>query len=202
MADATTPAVDGNAAPAAVPDAVTALAARKIRARFPDAIAEVVEGGRHPFVRVEAKRLAEVATLVRDDPDLRMDCCHLISGVDWPSKTPADGPGSMEVVYHLVSYARKPDAVTRRSALKNDGFLVLKVRVPRDKPEVPSVMGVWIGADWHERETWDLCGIRFTGRESLRRILLPEDWPGHPLRKDWEYPAEYHSIPIIPPEGR
>jgi len=108
----------------------------------------------------------------------------------------------MEVVYHLVSYVKKADAVTRRSKVKNDPFVVLKVRVPRDRPEVQSVMGVWAGADWHERETWDLLGIRFTGRPPLRRILLPEDWPGHPLRKDWEYPADYHGIPIIPPEGR
>ena len=76
------------------------------------------------------------------------------------------------------------------------------MRVPRDRPEVPSVMDVWPGADWHERETYDLVGIRFTGRDSLRRILLPEDWPGHPLRKDWKFPADYHGVPIVPPEGR
>ena len=79
---------------------------------------------------------------------------------------------------------------------------MLKVAVPRDKAEVASVMNVWAGADWHERETYDLMGVVFTGRGRLTRILLPEDWPGHPLRKDWEYPADYHGIPIIPPEGR
>jgi NADH-quinone oxidoreductase subunit C len=74
------------------------------------------------------------------------------------------------------------------------------VRVPSEKPEVESVMDLWTGADWHERETWDLVGIRFTGRRDLLRILLPEDWPGHPLRKDWEFPVGYHGVPIIPPE--
>jgi NADH-quinone oxidoreductase subunit C len=188
--------------PPAVLDPVTALAAAKVRERFPDALAEEVLSGRHPFLRVRPERLVEVATLLRDDPDLRYDCCHLVSGVDWPAKTPAEAPGSLEAVYHLVSYARKPDAALRKASPKNDGFLVLKVRVPRDRAEVPSVMGVWPGADWHERETWDLMGIRFTGRPGLRRIMLPEDWPGHPLRKDWEYPADYHGVPIIPPEGR
>ncbi|MCC7139117.1 MAG: NADH-quinone oxidoreductase subunit C [Planctomycetes bacterium] len=189
-------------APAAPADPVTALAARKLRAALGAAVLEVVETGRHPYVRVAPGAIVAAATLVRDDPELAMDCCHLVTGVDWPAKTPADGPGELEVVYHLVSYARRPAAEVLRSKVKSDNFLALKVRVPRDKPEVPSVMGVWVGADWHERETWDLLGVRFTGRPPLRRILLPEDWPGHPLRKDWEYPVEYHGIPIIPPEGR
>ena len=187
------------------PDPVTALAARKIHAAFRDALVDESPeslGGRHPYLRVTAARLVDVAMCLRDDPDLALDCCHLISGVDWPAKTPTDGAGSIDVVYHLVSYTRKPDPAYRKREGKNDAFVVLKVRVPRDRPEVPSVMGVWAGADWHERECWDLLGIRFTGRGAMRRILLPEDWPGHPLRKDWEYPADYHGIPIIPPEGR
>jgi NADH-quinone oxidoreductase subunit C len=183
-------------------DAVTAAAARLLAAKVPGAVLEAVETGRHPSLRIAPEQLVEVARALRDDPDLAMDCCHLVTGVDWPAKTPAEGPGAIEVLYHLVSYTRKPNATYRRSAVKNDGFLVLRVRVPRDRPEVPSVMGVWVGADWHERETWDLVGVRFTGRGPLRRILLPEDWPGHPLRKDWAYPVEYHGIPIIPPEGR
>lgn len=191
------------AAPAAgSPDPVTALAAARLRARLPGAVVAAVETGRHPWVRVAPEHLVEAARLLRDDPDLAFDCCHLVTGVDWPAKTPAEGPGELEVVYHLVSYARRPDAAYRARAEKNDPFLALKVRVPRDRPEVPSVMGVWVGADWHERETWDLLGVKFTGRPPLRRILLPEDWPGHPLRKDWSYPVEYHGVPIIPPEGR
>ena len=189
-------------APVAHPDPVTVTAARQIRARFPDAIVEEVSGGRHPFLRISAVRILDVAMLVRDDPALQMDCCHLISGVDWPVKAPAVGPGTIDVVYHLVSYAKRPDPGYRKAVQKNDGFLVLKVSLPRDKPELQSVMNVWAGADWHERETYDLMGVTFTGRGRLTRILLPEDWPGHPLRKDWEYPADYHGIPIIPPEGR
>jgi NADH-quinone oxidoreductase subunit C len=190
------------AAPAAPPDRITALAASRVRDRLPGAILEEVLGGRHPYLRIAPERLVEVCRFLRDDPELRFDCCHLVSGVDWPAKSPAEGPGSLEAVYHLVSYSRRPEPADLRSTTKNDGFLALKVRVPRDRPEVPSVMGVWAGADWHERETWDLVGIRFTGRGPVHRILLPEDWPGHPLRKDWEFPAEFHGVPIIPPEGR
>jgi NADH-quinone oxidoreductase subunit C len=183
-------------------DPVTAAAAARLRETLPGAIVEESPSGRHPWLRIAPERLVDVAIRLRDDPTLAYTTCHLVSGIDWPAKTPAEGAGSMEAVYHLVSYARRSDPAYRARALKNDPFLVLRVRVPRDRPEVPSVMGVWPGADWHERETYDLLGIRFTGRPALRRILLPEDWPGHPLRKDWEWPVEYHGIPIIPPEGR
>jgi len=204
MTDATNPSAARGlpADPAPPADPVTALAARKLAERFPGAVVEQALSGRHPYLRIAGDRIVQVCTFLRDDPDLAMDCLHLVSGVDWPAKTPAEGPGSIDVVYHLVSYATRPDPAYRKAALKNDGFVVLKVRVPRDDPEVPSVMGVWVGADWHERETYDLLGVRFTGRPPLRRILLPEDWPGFPLRKDWDYPVEYHGIPIIPPEGR
>jgi NADH-quinone oxidoreductase subunit C len=203
MSDATAASAAGASPPVAEPpDPVTLAAAERIRGRLGDAIVEESLGGRHPWLRIKPERLVEVARLLRDDPTLQYTTCHLVSGIDWPAKTPAEAPGSMEAVYHLVSYAKRPDPAYRKRKAKNDAFLVLRVRVPRDKPEVPSVMGVWPGADWHERETYDLVGIRFTGRPALHRILLPADWPGHPLRKDWEYPAEYHGIPIIPPEGR
>jgi hypothetical protein len=130
-----------------------------------------------------------------------MDSLHLLSGSTGPPRRRPRGRVDRDrLPPGLVR--RRPDPAYRKATLKKDPFLALKVRVPRDRPEVPSVMGVWIGADWHERETYDLLGVRFTGRPPLRRILLPEDWPGHPLRKDWDYPVEYHGIPSIPPEGR
>src|SRR5436305_2026079 len=93
-----------------------------------------------------------------------------------------------EVVYHLQSFTHRHR-------------LVVKVMLPRWKddkpgelPEVPSVTALWASADWHEREVYDLSGVHFVGHPDLRRILLAEDWVGHPLRKDYEFPLEYHGI--------
>jgi NADH-quinone oxidoreductase subunit C len=177
-------------------------AAARIDAVLPGAIVERALSGRHPSIRVGVERLREVCRLLRDDPDLRMDSCHLISGVDWPAAKPGEA-AEIEVIWHLVSYSRPREPEYRGRdprREKTDGWLAVKVRVPRDRAEVPSVADLWTGADWHERETWDLMGVRFTGRRDLRRILLPEDWPGHPLRKDWEYPSDYHGVPIVSPE--
>jgi NADH-quinone oxidoreductase subunit C len=181
--------------PPPIPDPVTERALAALREALPDAVLDAETTGRHPAIRVRAEHLRDACVLLRDHPDLLLDCCHLISGVDWPDEE------AMDVVYHLVSYARVPDEAYRRRPVKNDAWVALKVRVPRERPEVPTVMDIWTGADWHERETWDLMGIRFTGRRELPRILLPEDWPGHPLRKGWVYPASYHGVPIVPPEG-
>ena len=179
----------------ASPDPLTEAALAKIRDAHPDAVVASETGGMHPWIRVRPEDLRKVCRLLKDDAELAMDCCHLVSGTDYPKD------GELEALYHLCSYTVKPSDEYKRRAGKNDPMLCLKVRVPRDAPEVPTVMDIWIGADWHERETYDLVGIVFTGRNELQRILLPEDWPGHPLRKDWQYPAEYHGIPIVPPEG-
>ncbi len=177
-------------------DPVTLRALALLRKAHPDAVVDAVTTGRHPYIEVTADGLCDACLLLRDHDELLYDCCHLVTGVDRPDDQ------QIEVVYHLVSYARLPDDEYRKRAEKNDPWVALKVRVPRDKPEVPTVSNVWTGADWHERETYDLVGVIFTGREELRRILLPEDWPGHPLRKDWEFPVEYHGVPIVPPEAQ
>ena len=183
----------------ATADPVTEKALEAIRAALPDAVVDAVLDGPHPWIGVQPESLRDVCRLLRDGEGLRYDCCHLISAVDWPD--PSDGEPQIDVIYHLASYVVRQDAAYAKRAVKNDPILAIKVAVPRAKPEVPTVMDIWIGADWHERETWDLMGVRFTGRAELPRILLPEDWPGHPLRKDWEFPASYHGVPIIPPEG-
>jgi len=146
-----------------------------------------------PWIEIAPDGLADVCRYLRDEPDLRFNLLNCISGVDYLETDPkkaakADFQPHVEVVYHLWSIPHK------RS-------LVLKVLLPRWKddieghlPEVPSVAGVWSTADWHEREVYDLSGVRFVGHPNLRRILCPEDWVGHPLRKDYEMPLEYHGI--------
>lgn len=147
-------------------------AAEALKTHLPDAVEEVSDAGAMPFVRVKAASIVEVARALRAHCGVEM--LHLVSGVDFADR--------MEVVYHFV----KPEAPA--------ALHTIKVRLPRDKPEVPTLAHEWRSADWLERETWDLLGIRFLGHPHPYRILLPEDWEGHPLRKDYVFPTEYHGI--------
>lgn len=121
-----------------------------------------------PGAWVPAARLVEISRALRDDTAFGLDYCSFVSAVDWPQEN------RFEVVYHLFSMTARHE-------------LLLKVRVPRDAPRVPSVSGIWSGANWHEREAFDLFGIVFDGHPDLRRIMMTEDWSGHPLRKDYVY---------------
>ncbi len=146
-----------------------------------------------PFVVVEAADLVEVCRFLKQDDRLQFDLLNCVSGVDYlepdPKKAPKAGfEPHLEVVYHLSSFRKRHR-------------FVIKVHLPRWKdnqpgtlPEVPSVTGLWNSANWHEREVFDLSGVHFTGHPDLTRILLSEDWVGHPLRKDYEFPLEYHGI--------
>jgi NADH-quinone oxidoreductase subunit C len=146
-----------------------------------------------PFVVLDPADLPEVSRFLRDDGRLKFDILNCISGVDYlepdPKKTPKSGfEPHLEVVYHLSSFQHRHRFVVK---------LILprwKDNKPGELPEVPSVVGLWRTADWHEREVYDLSGVWFTGHPDLTRILLAEDWVGHPLRKDYEYPLEYHGI--------
>jgi len=146
-----------------------------------------------PWIEVAPAAIAEVGAYLHDEPDLAFDMLNLVSGVDYfePDAKKAAKVAwqpHTEVVYHLWS-------------VKHRKSLVLKVILPRWKndvagqlPEVPTVSNIWRTADWHEREVYDLSGINFIGHPGLRRILCPEDWVGHPLRRDYEMPLEYHGI--------
>jgi len=152
-----------------------------------------------PFVTVEPQDLVEVCRFLKEEERLRFDILNCISGVDYlepdPKKVAKAGfEPHLEVVYHLSS--SRPQGTPPRVQR-----FVLKVILPRWKegqpgslPEVPSVTSLWRTADWHEREVYDLSGVFFTGHPNLTRILLAEDWVGYPLRKDYEYPLEYHGI--------
>jgi NADH-quinone oxidoreductase subunit C len=157
-----------------------------------------------PYVVVAPGDLFEVCRFLRDDPRLRFDILNCLSGVDYlepdAKKAPKAGfEPHLEVVYHLSSFSnRSTDPATGKERLLRFVVKVLlsrwKDNKPGELPEVPSVSALWAGADWHERETYDLCGVWFTGHPDLHRILLSEDWIGHPLRKDYEFPLEYHGI--------
>lgn len=146
-----------------------------------------------PFVTVAADDVLVVFRFLKDDNRLQFDLLNCISGVDYleiePKKASKAGfDPHLEVVYHLSSFRHRHR-------------FVLKVILPRWKddkpgelPEVPSVTSLWGTATWHEREVYDLSGVWFVGHPELTRILLADDWVGHPLRKDYEYPLEYHGI--------
>jgi NADH-quinone oxidoreductase subunit C len=138
------------------------------------------------FIRRHA--LLDVVTHLRNDDKLRFEFCSSISGVHFPHEEGRE----LHVVYHLLS-------MTHRRRIR------LEVTCPDDDPHVPSVVGIYPTADWHERETWDFFGVIFDGHPALTRILMPDDWPGHPQRKDYPLggiPVEYKGGTIPPPDER
>ena len=155
----------------------------KLAGKFGEKIVSADLEAGSPFVVVATETIADVAAFCKDDPDLAFDNLMCLSGVDFPG----EDPPRMEVIYHLLSYT-------------HHHTFALKVHVGRENPAVPTVEGVWGVANFHERECWDLFGIVFTGHSDMRLILLPDDWEGYPLRKDWEDPDYYNGMHVKPTE--
>jgi NADH-quinone oxidoreductase subunit C len=153
--------------------AAESLALQRLRERFADALLEVKVWRNETTIVLGRDDLVRVCRFLKEDPDLTFDFLSDVTGVD-RLQLPENQP-RFEVVYHLYSLAHK-----RR--------LRLKVRVDEGEA-VPSVTAVWETANWHEREVFDLFGIPFEGHPDLRRILMPDDWEGHPLRKDYPVAA-------------
>jgi NADH-quinone oxidoreductase subunit C len=165
----------------------------KLTQRFGQHVVRAELEALDPWVEVTADELVAICRYLRDDPALQFDMLNCISGVDYFHTDPKKAAKAtwvphLEVVYHLSS------TVTKQTC-------VLKVKLSRwrddiegEMPRVPSVCGVWPGANWHEREVYDLMGVQFAGHPDLRRILCPEDWVGYPLRKDYKPPEFYHGI--------
>ena len=143
---------------------------RKLKEWSPQAIAEIISFRGELTIGVPREHLRRTAEFLQGNSELRFTFLSDVTGVDRFPVEPR-----FELNYHLLS-------LDRRERLR------LKVRLGSDDPVVESVTTVWPGANWHEREVFDLFGVRFEGHPDLRRILMPEDWEGHPLRKD--YPVE------------
>jgi NADH-quinone oxidoreductase subunit C len=129
---------------------------------------------------VDAERIFEVLRSLRDDPELDFDMLVDLTAVDYLGEQPR-----FEIVYHLLS-------------LRRNRRLRIKARVPESAPEIRSAVELWPSANWMEREVWDLYGVRFRGHPDLRRLLLYEEFEGHPLRKD--YPKERRQ-PLVGPRN-
>jgi NADH-quinone oxidoreductase subunit C len=164
-----------------------------IRERFPDAIVEVNTFRGDTRITVRREDLIGVLTLLRDHPDLQYNFFSECMGVDYldvRTGEPILGKAwRFEVVYNLYSL---PDP---RSGKGRNARIFVKVGVPEQDPVVPSAVGVYAGAEFPEREIYDMFGIRFTGHPDLRRILMPDDWLGHPQRKDYPLGGERVQFP-------
>jgi NADH-quinone oxidoreductase subunit C len=167
--------------------------------------AEYREHELEPWACVSVARVADACQYLRDEPRLGFNQLMCLSGIDWDGfdengkgksvailgyqedGTPETGDrvaeGELGVAYHLYSH-------------EHDHKFTVRLRFPRAQNVVPTVSHVWPTASWHEREAWDLVGIRFAGHPDLRRILLSEDWVGHPLRKDYQMPDQWAGVTL------
>ncbi len=148
--------------------------AKMVEEKFPDQVLGILNYAGQVGILLRKDRIQDICLFLRDEPSLRMDHLADLAAVDY-SKYPGDAGPRFEVVYNMIS-------------MVHHHRIRLKVRVTEEDPRVDSISSLWHTADWHEREAFDLMGIKFDGHPDLRRILMPEDWEGHPLRK--EYPLK------------
>ena len=155
------------------------MEARAIYARleqqFPGKVSDFKGEVKEPYLTVAAEAIVDVCRFLRDDSNLKFEVLSDLTALDWPKEE------KIQVVYHLYSYSEHHQ-------------IVLKVDLPRDNPRIATMEGVWKVANWLEREVYDLFGVIFEGHGDLRRIMLPEDWVGHPLRKDYLEQEEYDGM--------
>ncbi|MGB3372639.1 MAG: NADH-quinone oxidoreductase subunit C [Rhodococcus sp. (in: high G+C Gram-positive bacteria)] len=155
---------------------------------FDDAIESAVVFRGEMTLHVRREHLLQVATDLRNEPELRFEMCLGVNGVHYPQNTGRE----LHASYPLLS-------ITHNRRVR------LEVSVPESDPHIPSLVGIYPTNDWHERETYDFFGIQFDGHPSLTRIQMPDDWVGHPQRKDYPLggiPVEYKGASIPPPDRR
>jgi NADH-quinone oxidoreductase subunit C len=169
-------------------DVVDALIAAIGQDAFDASIERVIVYRDELTLEVERSQLPTVAQALRDDPALRFELCLGVSGVHYPNETGRE----LHAVYPLMS-------ITHNRRIR------VEVTAADADPHIPSLFGVYPATDWHERETYDFFGIVFDGHPALTRIEMPDDWEGHPQRKDYPLggiPVEYHGAEIPPPDER
>lgn len=155
---------------------------------FPEAVRRVVVHRDQLVLEVNRAHLLTVASVLRDDPALRFELCCGVSGVHYPEDTGRE----LRAFYPLMS-------------ITHNRRIALEVACPDTDPHIPSLFGVYPTCDWHERETYDFFGIIFDGHPGLTRIAMPDDWTGHPQRKDYPLggvPVEFNGAQIPPPDTR
>lgn len=148
-----------------------------LKTKFGDAILETKMDALQPWIAVDPAKTKEIALFLRDDQATQFDYMMCLSGVDY------NKDGKLGIVYHLFSMVHKHK-------------IVLKAFCTKENPHIQSVSSVWGTANWHEREAFDMYGIIIDGHPDLRRILLPYDWEGHPLRKDYKVPEFYNGMKV------
>ena len=148
---------------------------QKLSARFGDAIGPIQPAKKDAFCTFAPARLVEICQFLKTEPDLWFDFLEDLTATDHPKQN------LIKVVYHFYSYRYRH-------------LFVAKVEVNRQDPEVDTVESLWKAANWMEREVFDLFGVRFKGHSDLRRVLLPDDWIGSPLRKDYSEAGGYRDI--------
>jgi len=155
---------------------------------FSQAIERVVVDRGELTLHIKREKLVEVAQKLRDTESLRFEICLGVNGVHYPEESGRE----LHAIYPLLS-------------MTHNRRIRLEVSVPESDPHIPSLVEVWAGNNWHERETYDMFGIIFDGHPGLTRILMPDDWPGHPQRKDYPLggiPIEYIGATVPAPSER
>jgi len=147
-----------------------------LKAKFADAVLDAKLEVMQPWISIAPDRMKDVALLLRDDPSMQFDYMMCLSGVDY-------NDGRLGIVYHLFSMVHKHK-------------IVLKAFCTKESPHVRSVSSVWGTANWHEREVFDMYGVVIDDHPDLRRLLMPDDWEGHPLRKDYKVPEFYNGMRV------
>ena len=143
--------------------------------QFPGKVSDFKGDVPEPYLTVHPQAIIEICRFLRDDSTLKFEVLSDLTAVDWPKDE------KIQIVYHPYSYSEKHQ-------------IVLKVDLPRDNPKIATTEGIWKVANWFEREVYDLFGVIFEGHSDLRRIMLPEDWVGFPLRKDYVEQEEYAGM--------